>query len=537
MSTIHVDEILKLPSQPPEKRPRLAEFNHDEIKTTKNAIEILESTDDEAQEEIDEAAIKRLCLQLERKQAKNAETRVKYPDDPRKFMESEVELNTAIQEMHVIAAEPQFYSILVEQGSLQILLQLLSHENADIVGAVCNLLQELTDVEILVESEDCANLLIEELLKGQIVETLVQQVLGRLNEGEQDEADAIHNALTIIENLLDFRPEANEICVSQGLFEWLMIRGTKKGAFDANKLFASQLLHMLLQSSASARIKLTEKRDGVDLLLRALATFKKHDPSSPDEYEHMENLFDALCASLMHAPNRQVFLDGEGLQLMNLMLMEKKQSREGALKVLSHATAIPDGTANCDKFVEILGLRTLFPLLMRTPPKMKRKDTTPDDHEEYCCSIIDALLFSCNQTNKNRVLSKFADHCFEKIDRMVELYIKYSEKLRKFEVKFEKRLAEMHKDVKPDEEEIYIEKLNNGLYTLQRIVLILAEVCIKGAPGSKERAEKLFKMRFKGAHLNTLLESILTEFYDSLDPEANDQKERVEHLIACLSAS
>jgi len=43
--------------------------------------------------------------------------------------------------MHVIAAEPQFYSILVEQGSLQILLQLLSHENADIVGAVCNLLQ------------------------------------------------------------------------------------------------------------------------------------------------------------------------------------------------------------------------------------------------------------------------------------------------------------------------------------------------------------------------------------------------------------
>jgi len=47
-----------------------------------------------------------------------------------------------------------------------------------------------------------------------------------------------------------------------------MIRGTKKGAFDANKLFASQLLHMLLQSSASARIKLTEKRDGVDLLLR-----------------------------------------------------------------------------------------------------------------------------------------------------------------------------------------------------------------------------------------------------------------------------
>ena len=60
----------------------------------------------------------------------------------------------------------------------------------------------MTDVEILHESEDCAKLLIEELLKGQIVETLVQQVLSRLNEGEQDEADAIHNALSIIENVL-----------------------------------------------------------------------------------------------------------------------------------------------------------------------------------------------------------------------------------------------------------------------------------------------------------------------------------------------
>ena len=52
-----------------------------------------------------------------------------------------------------------------------------------------------------------------------------------------------------------------------------MIRGTKKGAFDANKLYASQLLHMLLQSTVTAKIKLTEKRDGVDLLLRVKLKF------------------------------------------------------------------------------------------------------------------------------------------------------------------------------------------------------------------------------------------------------------------------
>lgn len=86
-----------------------------------------------------------------------------------------------------------------------------------------------------------------------------------------------------------------------------------------------------------------------------MASYKRHDPQSPDEYEHMENLFDALCSSLLYTPNKQVFLDGEGLQLMNLMLREKKQSRDGALKVLSYAMSIPDGGANCNKFVEILG--------------------------------------------------------------------------------------------------------------------------------------------------------------------------------------
>jgi hypothetical protein len=45
-----------------------------------------------------------------------------------------------------------------------------------------------------------------------------------------------------------------------------MTRGTKKGAFDANKRYSSELLSMLLQNTELARKKL--KRDGIDLLLR-----------------------------------------------------------------------------------------------------------------------------------------------------------------------------------------------------------------------------------------------------------------------------
>lgn len=48
--------------------------------------------------------------------------------------------------------------------------------------------------------------------------------------------------------------------------------------------------------------------------------FKRHNPSTAEEQEMMENLFDGLCSCLMLPSNRDRFLRGEGLQLMNLML-------------------------------------------------------------------------------------------------------------------------------------------------------------------------------------------------------------------------
>lgn len=68
--------------------------------------------------------------------------------------------------------------------------------------------------------------------------------------------------------MLDFRPETAELCVTQGLLTWLLKRIGQKGAFDGNKLYSSELLGMILQGTDSARKSLTEKLDGIDVLLR-----------------------------------------------------------------------------------------------------------------------------------------------------------------------------------------------------------------------------------------------------------------------------
>lgn len=148
----------------------------------------------------------------------------------------------------------------------------------------------------------------------------------------------------------------------------------------------SALYHYLLyrQCSENNREQLGEM-EGIDVLLQQLSGYKRYDPANNEEQELMENLFDIVCSCLLHAPNRERFLKGEGLQLMNLMLREKKLSRNGALRVLDHALNLTEGSDCCNKFVDILGLRTIFPLFMKTPSKHGKKGLSKQE-------VIDALI-------------------------------------------------------------------------------------------------------------------------------------------------
>ena len=137
-------------------------------------LRLLQSLDEEDEEELEEGAgldsgaVKRMLLGFEKKVLRNQEMRIKFPDLPEKFMESELELNDEIQKLHVVATVPEHYPILVEVNTVQTLVGLLSHDNSDVAIAVIDLLQELTDVDTLNESEEEAERLIEALLREQV---------------------------------------------------------------------------------------------------------------------------------------------------------------------------------------------------------------------------------------------------------------------------------------------------------------------------------------------------------------------------------
>jgi beta-catenin-like protein 1 len=98
-------------------------------------------------ENIDERGIRRIVAGIERRIRKNQEHRMKYSDDPQRFLQSELELNELLSKLSALAGEPELYTQLVEQQCVPMMLELLQHENIDIVTSVVELLKDLTDAD------------------------------------------------------------------------------------------------------------------------------------------------------------------------------------------------------------------------------------------------------------------------------------------------------------------------------------------------------------------------------------------------------
>lgn len=445
-------------------------------------VEEEETTDDT----LTENGLRKIILIFEKRNLRNQEMRIKFPDHPEKFMDSEIDLHTTVSQLKAIATVPDLYPLLVELNAVPSLLELLSHQNSDISVAVIDLLQEMTDVDILHESLDGAKTLIAALRKQQIAALLVQN-LERLDETVREESDGVHNTLAIVENLTELSPDFCKEAADQGLLQWLLKRIKQKTPFDGNKLYCSEMLSIFVQSNDETSLQVGAY-NGIDVLLQQLAAYKRHDPTTNEEQEYMENLFNCLCSCLMTKENRDRFLKGEGLQLMNLMLREKKLSRNGSLKVLDHAMAGPDGKDNCNKFVDILGLRTIFPLFMKTPKRNKKRLLSIESHEEHVCSIIASMLKNCKGPQRQRLISKFSENDYEKVERLIELHLKYLEKVDATD-------AEIDNDPEADDvDENYLKRLAGGLFILQLIDYIILEASAS-SDIVKQHLTKMLNMR------------------------------------------
>ncbi|CAG8812724.1 18002_t:CDS:2, partial [Racocetra persica] len=215
----------------------------------KRILDLVDQVDVEEPEALDVAGVRKMILKLEKAITKNQELRVKFSDDPTKFMESEADLDEGIKHLLTLTEVPDLYSQVVQMGAIPSIVSLLSHENTDIAIDVVELLNELTDEDVVAENdEDAMKVFIDSLLENQILELLIQN-LSRLNEEESNDKQGIFNTLGIIENFTSFDPTLSEKLVQDtNILQWILTR-IKVKSFDSNKQYCSEILAILLQSS------------------------------------------------------------------------------------------------------------------------------------------------------------------------------------------------------------------------------------------------------------------------------------------------
>lgn len=184
-------------------------------------------------------------------------------------MDSEIDLDDEIKKMHLIATAPELYEDFVKLGAVPSLVGLLSHENADISIATVDLLHEVLDIDELDEVNDAGvQALVDSLLSNQLLEVLVQNI-SRFDESQQEDAQAVFNSLAILESLVEFQPTiANLVTEKTSILTFLLTR-IKVKQFDENKLYASEILSIILQNSKENQKKIG--LTGLDTLLLTIA--------------------------------------------------------------------------------------------------------------------------------------------------------------------------------------------------------------------------------------------------------------------------
>ena len=314
-------------------------------------------------------------------------------------------------------------------------------------------------------------------------------------------------------------------------------RGSKAGkesgggvgglSLETNVLHASEMLSMLLQytnedndttDTASRKGKSDNPRqvalslsmhakkgedhvkDCVELLLEVLSRYRKKAPTDPGEFEFITNVALSLCCLIQwhgddattDGKGMKLFVQHEGIELM-IMCLKSHSCEEvsgACLRVLSYAidSRYP---ANCIKFVEKAGLKYLFPCYMGRGFKQShnlKSNTEYTETLEFTLSILYNLILTLHDSTELdaglRLANKFNENNHEKTARLLSIIQHYFQRYRAIEEVISLNVSAMARSTGreeseirlEDEENIYMSRLNGGLFVLQRLCTIASYV-------------------------------------------------------------
>ncbi|OQR96668.1 beta-catenin [Thraustotheca clavata] len=542
----HFEKVFEgIENDPSKRRERPVAVERPAKKVAKTEVTTpieLPDMDDNPEFMLNPRIVKQMVQSLEKKLQKNEMMRAKHTEDPTKFMESELALHEDISRMKNIATDPELFEVLIENEAIPMFIQLLTHENLDIRMDIIALLADMTDVERVGEMA-FAEAVVKAIMGYKGLELLVENLRTLLSEAsfKTDEVKrvAVYNLLQIIENLSELLPEScSLLCSSTPLLNLLVAECyEKESAMSENKLYCSEILSILVQASDEAATSLgnfTVDDEPLDILLQCLAAYRKKDPSGDEEEEFVHNLFNALCSALRIPKVQDRFRSLQGFELMLRCIKENKFCKAPALRVLDHA--IMSHARNCERIVELGGLKQLFPLFMGKLRSKKDKQKTNDEHlMSLFASLSLWLPLESKYDVRDRFQAKFLENSYEKTDRVIDLLLQYHTAMNR-EVQEPQPPADMNSEEAVEAYEALLEayrlhQLDNGLFTLQQVCFVLAHMC-------QVFAKTLLPYVIKKLHVHAMTLStvaqVLTAQADMMDDEHEVQQDRLRALVQFL---
>mmetsp|Transcript_482 Transcript_482/g.1671 ORF Transcript_482/g.1671 Transcript_482/m.1671 type:complete len:474 (-) Transcript_482:191-1612(-) len=445
----------------------------------------------EGESEIEPAAdARKLVRQMEKSVNKNMQMRAKFAGQPEKFVDSEVDLDMAIQGLRNLAATPHQFPELVELGAVDTLITLLAHENDDICADTINLLNDFFSQDDEAEEEPYILQLAEKFIAVKGPQALVA-ALPRFKDDEGDGSTIIFNILSIFESLLEMVPTlSKDLAERTKLLDYLKNVIRPDHGFTSSKQYSAEILAMIAQNDPSSQ-KLIFDNKGVELLLEAVGRTRKEDAKSEDEREMIYDLYNVILSCLFVEDNKKLFFDAEGLELMMILIKKRKWLRVSSLKLMDYA--ISEQERGCKHLVDIGGLGLVFAILMNADGKDAQK------LEEHALSIIAQLLRMLRGERRTRTLWKLKENSFEKLWRIVNIF------------------AQAYERANSVAEEEYVTRLEKGLYRSQVSARIISAAA---SDFGREVLEEMFK-EFEHCNLSAVA-AVLKEELQNVDSEAED---------------
>ena len=467
--------------------------------------------------------------------------------------------------------------------------------------------------------------------------------LARLNEEEEEELTGIDDILTLVENLLDLdqlgvlklastdntEKENNDttrktivshITKNSTLTSYLLMKLSDKKLADwttTMKLHASEVLASIIQHEDARKTlpdisklkpynsmfqddddeddKEGKKRnskkkkettlDGMECLLQAIAMYRKKEPSTDEECECLENISNALAASLLNEENVTVFLELQGIELMLRCINERVHSGFCSMKILFFCLSGGEDASStsyqhaAETFIDAGGLKALFPIFMGRKPLMPRpakccdagnfallrkyavlqKENSRKDRNEqqkkpskrmkqvlaanrewfqtlegYSIQILYSLTRYLKDSSphdaKSRLASKFIENDCEKCDRLTELCLKYDVKMRKAEYDyFKSDEAEEAEENGIDVDVVALNvKLKAGGDLFHRLAAVIGFAAIQSKRSHEHILEQL---RIQNSGIATI-KSAISEFASMINSGGEQQKKLLNYLSA-----